>query len=205
MHASDVLDQAGERRSDNNLRDFEAILLHELLPLVRKRYRVKSDPRSWAIGGLSLGGEFGMSVGLKHPEVFRTVASLSGSLVPTDRGEVGRSSFDVRFAPALAATHLRDYRLIWVSCGSEDIFLGGAKAFAAKLAAANIKHVFREFPGPHAMPVAPAATCGVAALTVSALNCIHPHWMEIQPSVNVARRYFLVARSPSRIWRRRII
>lgn len=67
---------------------------------------------------------------------------------------MGRSSFDARFGPALAATHIRDYRLIWVGCGSEDIFLGGAKAFAARLDAAKIRHVFREFPGPHAMHVA---------------------------------------------------
>ncbi|MGH8630528.1 MAG: alpha/beta hydrolase [Burkholderiales bacterium] len=82
-------------RSDNNLREFEAILVKELLPLVRRRYRVRSDPRSWAIAGLSLGGEFGIHVGLKHPELFRSVALLSGSLVP--------ASFDARYGPALTA------------------------------------------------------------------------------------------------------
>lgn len=146
MHASDVLDRAGERRSDNNLREFETILVNELVPLVKKRYRVSSDPRSWAIAGLSLGGEFGMHVGLKHPEVFRSVASLSGSIVP--------SSFDSRFGPVLADNKIRDYRLIWVGCGSEDIFFDGARAFAARLSSAKIPHVFRQFPGPHALPVA---------------------------------------------------
>ena len=146
MHASDVLDRSGERRSDNNLREFETILLNELVPLVKKRYRVSPDPRSWAIAGLSLGGEFGMHVGLKHPEVFRSVASLSGSLVP--------SSFDSRFGPFLADNKLRDYRLIWVGCGSEDIFFDGAKAFAARLSSAKVRHVFQQFPGPHALPVA---------------------------------------------------
>jgi enterochelin esterase-like enzyme len=154
MHASDALDRTGARRGDENLHQFEAILTNELLPLVRKRYRVSTDPRSWAIAGLSLGGEFGMHVGLNHPELFRTVASLSGSIVPTDVGEVGRSSFDARFGPALAATHVRNYQLIWVGCGSEDIFFGGAKAFAERLKSAKIPHIFRQFSGPHAMPVA---------------------------------------------------
>ena len=154
IHASDVLDRAGARRGDENLREFEAILVDELLPLVKKQYRVMADPRSWAIAGLSLGGEFGMHVGLKHPKLFRSVASLSGSLVPTDAGEVGRSSFDARFGPALTATHIRGYRLIWVGCGSEDIFFGGAKAFTERLKSAQIPHIFREFSGPHAMPVA---------------------------------------------------
>jgi enterochelin esterase-like enzyme len=95
-----------------------------------------------------------MYVGLKHPELFRTVASLSGSIVPTDAGEAGRSSFATRFGPALAGTAIRDDRLIWVGCGSEDIFFGGAKAFAERLKSEKIPHLFREFPGPHAMPVA---------------------------------------------------
>src|SRR6188768_962988 len=94
MHASDALDRATARRGDENLLEFESILTSELLPLVRQRYRVREEARSWAIAGLSLGGEFGMYVGLRHPELFRTVASISGSLVPADVGEPGRSSFE---------------------------------------------------------------------------------------------------------------
>ena len=74
--------------------------------------------------------------------------SLSGSLVP--------AAFDQRFGPLLADPRAvrRDYRLICVGCGSEDIFFGGAKAFAGRLQSANIPHVFRQFAGPHALPVA---------------------------------------------------
>ena len=148
MHASDALDRAGERRADKNLEEFEAILVGELLPLIRKRYRVSSQAESWAVAGLSLGGEFGMHVGLKHPEIFRTVASLSGSLVA--------DSFPHRFASLLDRPDVRrgTYRLIWVGCGSEDVFLDGAKAFAERLRGAGIPHVFRQFNGPHSMAVA---------------------------------------------------
>jgi enterochelin esterase-like enzyme len=144
MHASDVLEN-GKR--DDNLRQFEPLLIDELLPVVRKRYRVSSQPRLWAIAGLSLGGEFAMAVGLRHPELFRTVASLSGSLVP--------SSFANRFGQALAQAKAvsRDYRLVWVGCGSEDIFFDGAKAFAGQLQAAGIPHIFRQYNGAHVMPV----------------------------------------------------
>ena len=146
--ASDALDRAGQRRSDENLQEFEAILLKEVLPVVRSRYRVHSRPESWAIAGLSLGGEFGMHVGLKHPEVFRSVASLSGSLVP--------NSFDRRFLPWLATPEIRRgaYNMIWVGCGAEDVFLEGARTFARRLDAAGIRHVFREFDGPHSMSTA---------------------------------------------------
>jgi enterochelin esterase family protein len=148
MTAADALDRAGARRSDENLEEFEAILVREVLPLVKRRYRVSDDPNAWAIAGLSLGGEFGMHVGLKHPELFRTVASLSGSLVP--------SSLDARFAryfPASTASGAA-YRLIWVGCGSEDVFLDGARQLAARLSAAGVPHVFREFNGPHSMSTA---------------------------------------------------
>lgn len=72
-HVEDTLIQAA------NLRAFEAILVTELLPLVKQRYRVSTDPRSWAIAGLSLGGELGMFAGLKHPELFRTAARTTYS------------------------------------------------------------------------------------------------------------------------------
>jgi enterochelin esterase family protein len=123
------------------------MLVDELLPMVRKRYQVSTEPRQWAIAGLSLGGEFAMTIGLRHPELFRVVASLSGSLVP--------ASFDNRFGQVLANPKAvaKDYKLIWVGCGSEDIFFGGAKAFAERLQAANIPHVFLQFAGPHVMPV----------------------------------------------------
>ena len=35
----------------------------------------KSEPMSWADAGLSLGGEFALNAGLKHPELFRAIAS----------------------------------------------------------------------------------------------------------------------------------
>lgn len=82
MHASDVLDPPDLRRGDENMRAFETIILDELLPIVKQRYRTATDPRMWAIAGMSLGGEFGMYVGLKHPEQFRTIVSISSSLVP---------------------------------------------------------------------------------------------------------------------------
>ena len=144
MHSSDVLEN-GKR--DDNLLQFEPLLIDELLPLVKKRYRVSSQPRLWAIAGLSLGGEFALTVGLRHPERFRTVASVSGSLVA--------NSFENRFGRALANAKAiaKDYRLIWVGCGSDDIFFGGAKSFEERLRTAGIPHVFRQFDGAHVMPV----------------------------------------------------
>ena len=145
MHAADVLMSGGQRA--DNLRELEPLLISELVPEIRKRYRVDSKPQSWALAGLSLGGEAAMTIGLRHPELFRSVASISGSLVERD--------FEDRFGKSLSRAEdvRRQYRLIWAGCGSEDIFFGGNKAFAAKLKAAAVPHDFREFAGFHVMPV----------------------------------------------------
>ena len=144
MHASAVL-PSGTRAE--HLKEFEPLLVNELAPEIRKRYRAAAKPELWAIAGLSLGGEFAMTVGLRHPELFRTVASLSGSMVERD--------FEDRFGKALSkpAEIASRYRMIWIGCGAGDIFFGGNKALAAKFTAAGIKNQFVELPGFHHMPV----------------------------------------------------
>jgi enterochelin esterase-like enzyme len=131
-----------------NQRAFETILLNEVLPLVRQHYRVATDAASTAILGLSLGGEFGMYVGLNHPDVFGSIATLSGSFVP--------ASFATRFEPAIGALERRQhrFRLIWIASSTGDIFFQGNKRFAERLQVAGLKPEFRERPGPHVMPLA---------------------------------------------------
>jgi hypothetical protein len=46
-----------------------------------------------------------------------------------------------------------DYRLIWLGTGTEDIWYSGAKAFAARLAARRVPHLYKEYRGAHVMPV----------------------------------------------------
>jgi len=144
MHASDVLPSG--RRADH-LKAFEPLLVKEVVPEIRRRYSVTQNPDLWAIAGLSLGGEFAMTVGLRHPELLRTVASLSGSMIERD--------FDDRFGQAFArpADITSQFRLIWIGCGTEDIFFAGNKALAAKLTSVGVRNQFFELPGYHAMPV----------------------------------------------------
>ena len=53
-----------------------------------------------------------MTVGLRHPELFRSVASISGSMVERD--------FEDRFGKALGdpAMIKKQYRLLWIGCGA---------------------------------------------------------------------------------------
>jgi enterochelin esterase-like enzyme len=58
---------------------FAEFLARELLPWVRRGYRVTADPARTAIAGSSLGGLAVACAAVKHPEVFGNVLSLSGS------------------------------------------------------------------------------------------------------------------------------
>jgi enterochelin esterase family protein len=154
MHASDVNPAARARRGDDNLRQFETILVNELAPLVKERYRVKTDARSWAIAGVSLGGEFAMYTGLRHPELFANIGSISGSLVPRGDDEDGLPSMDQRFGPSLSRPNLsKDYRLIWIGCGMDDNVCRGSRVFVQRLDTAKAVHTWREYEGAHQMRV----------------------------------------------------
>jgi enterochelin esterase-like enzyme len=154
MHASDVDPRAATRRGDANLGQLERILVAELVPLVRRRYAVSTDANSWAIAGLSLGGEFGMYVGLRHPELFGSIGSISGSLVPGGDPVDGLPSMAERFGSALARPDIaRNYKMIWIGCGTADNVCRGSRVFAERLDAAKVAHTWREYSGAHQMPV----------------------------------------------------
>ena len=154
MHASDVDPTATTRRGDENLLQFEDILVDELVPLIRQRYRVRADASSWAIAGVSLGGEFAVYTGLQHPELFASIGSISGSLVPRGDEEENLPSMDQRFGPALARPDVStDYQLVWIGCGTSDNVCGGSRVFVERLQAAEVAHTWREYAGGHQMPV----------------------------------------------------
>jgi len=154
MHASDVDPRTKTRRGADNLGQFENILVTELTPLVKERYRVRSETSSWAIAGVSLGGEFAVYAGLRHPELFGSIGSISGSLVPRGDDEEGLPSMDQRFGPSLARSSVsKNYKLIWIGCGTTDNVCRGSQAFVQRLKAANVMHTWREYEGAHQMPV----------------------------------------------------
>jgi enterochelin esterase family protein len=154
MHASDVDPHATTRRGDDNLGQLEKILVGELVPLVRQRYAVRNDANSWAIAGLSLGGEFGMYLGLRHPDLFGSIGPISGSLVPGGDPDEGLPSMAERFGSALARPDVaRNYKMIWIGCGTADNVCRGSRVFAQRLEAAKVPHIWREYSGAHQMPV----------------------------------------------------
>jgi enterochelin esterase-like enzyme len=61
-------------------RSYGEMLIRELLPFLRARYRLLSDAEQTGLGGSSLGGLVSLWLGLQHPEIFGRLAVLSPSV-----------------------------------------------------------------------------------------------------------------------------
>lgn len=60
--------------------NYEDFFFKELLPFVEKKYRIKSDKRSRAVAGLSMGGGGTFVYALHHPEMFSSACPLSAAV-----------------------------------------------------------------------------------------------------------------------------
>lgn len=65
--------------ADRKLR-WEDYVILDLIPYVDEHYRTVAARNGRAIAGLSMGGYGAMKLGLKYPQLFAAVASLSGAL-----------------------------------------------------------------------------------------------------------------------------
>ena len=151
---------------------YESFILKELIPDVQKRYRTIEARYGRAIAGLSMGGYGALKFGLKTPETFAFVGSLSGALaaaawteddlknlkairdsVFSVFGSVGsetRKANDIYvIARGLSAARVAALPYIYLDCGTEDFLVGLNQQFAALLREKKIPHEYRELPGDH--------------------------------------------------------
>lgn len=61
---------------------YEDFFFKELMPLVEKKYRIKTEKRFRAIAGLSMGGDGTFTYALHHPELFSSACPLSAATGP---------------------------------------------------------------------------------------------------------------------------
>lgn len=66
---------------------WETFIVSELIPDIRKRYRVSSDRRQTVVTGISMGGLGSLRLGFDHPEIFGGLASLEAGVEPALRFE----------------------------------------------------------------------------------------------------------------------
>src|SRR5262249_12777542 len=80
-------DQETRSRELACLPGFAEFLHGELVPFIRRSYRVTSEPSETILGGYSLGGLAAAYAGYRHPETVGLIISQSGSFwwEPTER------------------------------------------------------------------------------------------------------------------------
>jgi enterochelin esterase family protein len=121
---------------------FEKDLIGDVMPLIDKTYRVLTDRDHQAIAGLSMGGGQAMQVGLRHPELFSSIATFSGSI--PYRGDLDKMD---------GAFLNQKFKVLWVGCGTDDPAFNSNKAIGDLLEAKKVHHVFRASGGEHIWPV----------------------------------------------------
>ena len=152
---------------------WEDYMVQDLIPYVDSHYRTIAARRGRGTAGDSMGGYGAMMLGLKHPDMFATVASLSGTLrcaewdpAKIDPGfqESLRAAFGPQDNPARAAED--PFELVkkipraqmpqlYISIGEGDghVLLEDNRAFARLLAQLKIPYEYREVVGGHQWPV----------------------------------------------------
>jgi enterochelin esterase-like enzyme len=110
---------------------YSELIAGDLVRYVDANYRTLATHERRAIAGISLGGLGAAMLGLRHPDTFGVVGTLSGAVTETL----------VPDAPQRAAPYL------YVVCGTSDMFIERTRAFVKRLQAAGAPHEYHEVPG----------------------------------------------------------
>jgi enterochelin esterase-like enzyme len=133
------------RGLSSNITDFERDLLEDVMPLVEKSYRVRTDAAHRAIAGLSMGGGQSLTIGLNHPELFGWIGGFSAAIFQPENS-VSKALAD----PKATNQHLH---LLWIACGTDDRLIANARQLSELLDQHQIKHQFVSTEGDHSWSV----------------------------------------------------
>jgi putative tributyrin esterase len=151
---------------------YESYILKELIPDVQRRYRTIETRYGRGIAGLSMGGYGALKFGLKSPDSFAFVGSISGALAaPTwteddlknlksirdsvfgvfgPMGSETRKANDIfEIGRGLSPARVAALPYIYLDCGTEDFLTSNNLQFLGMLREKKIPHEYRELPGDH--------------------------------------------------------
>jgi S-formylglutathione hydrolase len=124
----------------------EKHLLRNVAPWITEHFRLPS--RAIGIAGIEMGGQGAIRLGLKHPAIFRSVASLGGAIdfhelhgrgTPLDamydsRERCRQDTATLHMHPSEWPPHL------WFACDPEDYWFRGNDRLNEKLRAYGVPH-----------------------------------------------------------------
>ncbi|OKH38266.1 esterase [Calothrix sp. HK-06] len=119
----------------------------ELVQVVKQRYRVLTEPKYWAMGGVSSGGWGAFNIGLRHLDNFNILFSHTGYFTDTSGALNSPQNIVQQLTPQQRA-NLR----IYLDAGKNDTeLLASTLTFHETLNKLGIKNVYYAFPGGHGL------------------------------------------------------
>ena len=146
---------------------YEDYITQDLIRDVELHYRVTTERSGRAIAGVSMGGFGAVSLALKHPEMYFFAGSLSGPMDFAERGfnfnNPDKSMVDTRLFgfgimrrkedPLHLIRRFRSRQeevpFLFIACGLQDGLIDVNRAFAKRLDATSIPHIYSEASGGH--------------------------------------------------------
>lgn len=128
VHAHNRLQEYGvsgvpdyKSRGDKALK-YSRFVVNELLPLLKKNFRVAEGAASTAIAGFSLGGLSAFDIAWNYPHIFGTAGVFSGSFWWRSKGynEGYDDTVDRIMHRIVRSTDSKSNQRFWFQCGTED-------------------------------------------------------------------------------------
>lgn len=142
--------------TDGNTADFERELLNDCIPFVEKNFRVKTDRKSRALAGLSMGGIQTLNTGLPHLELFAYLGVFSSGwwASPTPFGNAHDTEKYYTMLKEKKDEYNARLKQFWLSMGGkEDIAYNNCQIMMKRFDEIGIKYSYFETPGGHTWPV----------------------------------------------------
>lgn len=133
------------------LKAFEAELTQAVIPFVEENYRVRKEPDSRALAGLSMGGIQTLYAGLYHTDMFAHLGVFSSGWLPFYQ-KVANDQYE--FIDKNKAAIDSQLRLLWIAMGGkEDIAYQNCQNMLKEFDTLKLKYTYSEYPGGHTWPV----------------------------------------------------
>ena len=115
------------------------IYFKDIIPMVEKNYRAKSDRESRAMAGLSMGGFQTMNIALANTDKFAYIGGFSAALMMGGRQQVDlKTAYNGAFADPAAFN--KKVKLLWFGAGSEEkMFVDVAATMTKQLTEMGVK------------------------------------------------------------------
>jgi S-formylglutathione hydrolase FrmB len=174
-------------------RRYEDYIVWDVPEFIEARFRVRQDRQSRALAGLSMGGFGSFNLGLKHPERYAALGSISGAFgmtwwnlgkrpgspyLPTlgPEGSLPRHAYNPWrvLEDSLARHRAQELPSLWMDVGQQDDpdVVRANRDLHLSLDSAGVRHRYGERPGGHDWEYWRASTPDLLAFVAQALGAV---------------------------------